>query len=355
MRIMVTGGTGFVGAHAVRALVEAGHEVALLVRAPERVADALRPLGVDPGRYEVVPGDVLDDRSVRRALNGADALLHAANVYSFNVTDASVMHQVNVDGTRRILHAAAERNLDPIVHVSSVVALLPSDHLSNDSPVGSPQGPYPTSKAAAEVIAREFQAEGAPVVITHPGEVLGPHDPHEGGNSSVAILRDMVRGRARSVMPGRIGVVDVRDLGDAHARLFTAGHGPRRYLMAGHETTLEQQFQLLTACLGRRLPRIPVPVGAAMATGRVAESFQRRGVDPGFSSTNPWLLANHPGFDDTPTQRDLGVSWRPVTDTLRDTVAWLHARGLVSRRQAGLAAAPRTTEPVHATDEVRSR
>lgn len=349
MRIMVTGATGFVGAHAVRSLSEAGHDVVLLVRDPGRVTDALEPLGVDPYRYEVVPGDVLDDRSVQQALTGTDALLHVANVYSFDVTDAPVMHQVNVEGTRRILHTAAERGLDPIVHVSSVVALLPSDHLTSDSPVGSPHGPYPTSKARAEVIARELQDEGAPVVITHPGEVLGPHDPHQGRNSSVALLRDMVRGTARTVMPGRVGVVDVRDLADAHAQLFTAGRGPRRYLMAGHDVTFREQFRLLAEVLGRRLPRAPIPLGAAMAAGRVAEVAQRRGIDPGFSSVNPWILANHPGFDDAATRRDLGVEWRPTTDTFHDTVAWLEQRGLVSRRQAGLAAGGRPEEPAGAT------
>ncbi|MFW6034573.1 MAG: SDR family NAD(P)-dependent oxidoreductase [bacterium] len=339
MQILVTGGTGFVGAHSTSALVAAGHDVTLLVRDAAGVEPALRPLGIDPGRCRIVTGDVLDGDAVARAARDADALLHAANVYSFNAGDAERMTRVNIDGTRSVLRAAADNGLDPVVHVSSTLALLPADHLTPESPVGKPHGVYLRSKAAAETIARELQQEGAPVVVTNPGPVHGPHDPRVG--ESATLVRDILRGRARLALRGGYGIVDVRDVATAHARLFAPGRGPRRYLMGGHSMEFAELFRLLERVVGHRLRTVPVPYRLAYAAGRAAEVAQRRGIDPGFSSVEVWTTANYATADDSATVRDLGVTWRPPEQTLRDCVAWLHERGLVSSRQAGSAAGAR--------------
>lgn len=336
MRVLVTGGTGFVGAHSAAALLTAGHEVVVLARERSRVAAALTPLGVAEDRVDVVVGDVLDPASVQRALGDVDGLLHAANVYSLNAADAAVMRRVNVDGTRLVLEAALDRGLDPVVHVSSVVALLPSDRLTNASPVGNPHGPYLRSKAVAETLARGLQDDDAPVVITHPGGVQGPHQPHVG--ESATLIRNILRGRLRLVTDGAVTVVDIRDVAAAHARLFTPGLGPRRYLMGGHHLPFPDLYRHLERIVGHRLPRVAVPSRLAMAMGRLADVAQRRGIDPGFSSAGGWLVLEQPPVADDDTQRELGVSWRPMIDTLRDTVAWLHDKGLVSDRQAGNAA-----------------
>jgi dihydroflavonol-4-reductase len=335
MRVAVTGGTGFVGSHSVNALVEEGHEVTLLARDSDRAARALTSLGVASARYDVVLGDVLEPASVAEALDGADALLHAANVYSLNARDAETMHRVNIDGTRAVLTAAAERGLAPIVHVSSCVALLPNDKLSLSTPVGEPHGPYARSKAQAETIARELQEQGVPVVITYPGSVFGPHQPHMG--ESATFVRDILRGKARLSIRGGFGVVDARDVATAHARVF-ATEAPQRCLLAGRWIEFDDLYRQLEHVVGHRLPRIRLPARAAFAAGRAAEAAQRRGIDPGFSSEAIWIVQQWRSHDDEPTRQALGVDWRPIDETLRAMVAWLHEQGHVNRRQAGLAA-----------------
>ncbi|MGH2947638.1 MAG: NAD-dependent epimerase/dehydratase family protein, partial [Solirubrobacteraceae bacterium] len=193
MRVLVTGGTGFVGSHSVKALVDAGHEVRLLVRSPERIAPALAPHGIDAPDHVV--GDVTDPDAVGRALDGCDAVIHAANIYKLDSRAAQEMLHVNPRGTELVLRGAHERGLDPIVHVSTLVALLPARErvLTPDAPLGSPPGAYARSKVEAERIARELQDAGAPVVIVSPGGVLGPHDPH--GSDFVLIALDVLRGR----------------------------------------------------------------------------------------------------------------------------------------------------------------
>src|SRR5262245_23843067 len=165
MLVSVTGGTGFVGAHTVAAIMKAGHRVRLLVRDEYTVERALAPLGIDPRAVNVVVGDVLAETQVAAFVRGADAVLHAASVYSFDSRQKAVMRRTNERGTELVLEAARRSGAGPIVHVSSVGALFPAREriLRADTPVGRPREAYLATKAAAELIARKHQAAGAPV------------------------------------------------------------------------------------------------------------------------------------------------------------------------------------------------
>jgi NAD(P)H-binding len=179
-------------------LVTGGHAVRLLVRDPRRIAAALAPLGLPPLDLDTIVGDVTDPAAVDQAVRGCEAVVHAGSVYSFDSRDAGRIRQVNVRGTDLVLGTAHRAGLDPIVYVSSIVALLPSNGrtLIPDSPAGIPLGPYLGSKAEAERVARRYREAGAPVVITYPGGVLGPHDPHLG--AGLRRLRNLLRAATRS-------------------------------------------------------------------------------------------------------------------------------------------------------------
>ena len=168
MRVLVTGGTGFVGSHTVAALVEGGHQVRLLVRNPRRVTAALTPLGLQGANLDTMVGDVTDPAAVDQAVRDCEAVVHAGSVYSLDSRDARRIRQVNVRSTDLVLGTAHRAGLDPIVYVSSTGALLQPNGqtLTPDSPVGRPPGPYFGSKAEAERVARRYQEAGAPVVIT---------------------------------------------------------------------------------------------------------------------------------------------------------------------------------------------
>src|SRR5262245_37555068 len=121
--VLVTGGTGYVGSHSIAALARTGHRIRVLARSPERIPAALEPLGIDG--VETALGDVTDPAAVERALEGCDAVLHAASVYSLDARRAEEMTSVNVRGTEIVLGTAHRLGLDPIVYVSSELALLP--------------------------------------------------------------------------------------------------------------------------------------------------------------------------------------------------------------------------------------
>jgi len=340
MRVLVTGGTGFVGSHTVAALVKAGHRPRLLVRSAGRVAPALEPLGVslDP-QDDVVVGDATDEASVQEALEGCEAAVHAASVVSLHVRDADHVLEVNRRAAELVVGGAHAAGLDPIVHVSSLSAIVPQPEgttVTGDAPIPDPstQGPYGRSKAAAEQVARGLQAEGAPVVTVYPAMVMGPHDPHLGEGTTA--WRNVLRGLMPAMPPGGFHIIDVRDLAALIAAMIEPGRGPRRYLTTGHHVSASHAVAELSRVTGRWLPVVQVPVGLVHLGGRVADFVQQ--VLPvrlplGYEAIT--TLTSDPDCDDGNTWTDLGVHARPLDDTTRDLIRWMVAEDLLSPAQAG--------------------
>lgn len=338
MLVCVTGGTGHVGSHSVAALVRAGCEVRLLVRDASAVDRALAPLGIDPGAVQVRVGDVRDRASVADAVRGADGLLHAASVYSFDSRRAREMRHVNVTGTEVVLDAAVQAGVRRIVHVSSVAALFPSPgrELDVDTPVGRPRDVYAATKAAAEEIALRHREAGAPVVVSCPPALLGPHDPHRGDQATR--LRDTLRGLMPMWPRGGFPMGDVRDTAALHAMALT-GQRPahRRVFGPGRHVSTRQYVETLRAVTGRRLPALFVPGAAVLPVGRVADLLQKvwpRPIPAAYGAVYT-CVCDARVAQDAPT---LGIPARSLRESLGDTVRWLRSTGELTARQAGSAA-----------------
>ena len=335
MKVLLTGASGFVGAHCVKALIDAGHAVRALARTPGKVERALAPLGAP--RIEVVQGDVTDRASVERAVDGCDGVLHAANVYSLDPRLGALMHETNVTGTDLVIGAAREAQCDPIVHVSSVVALLPAQgqRIDADGPVGSPTPAYSASKARAEEVARRHQAECDAVVITYPGSVFGPHDPVPG--EMVHALHGFL-GNRFCFRLGSAGVlqVDVRWLARVHAALFMPGQGPRRVAIGGTYLAWSGYFALLRELTGRALPLLlPTPRPLAFATGALADAIQGMvSTRLPFSSESTWLEFHLAPTDDS---RAIALAGEPppLEETVADAIRWSVEAGHVPAKWAG--------------------
>src|SRR3954449_8895091 len=118
MRVMITGGTGFIGAHTVSALLDAGHEPTLLVRNPERVRRNVGALGVDTAALTLVTGDMADAEAVARGVADVEAVIHAAAMVApLNRSNAQQTIETNVHGTRTVVEAALAGGCDPGVVV----------------------------------------------------------------------------------------------------------------------------------------------------------------------------------------------------------------------------------------------
>jgi dihydroflavonol-4-reductase len=333
--VLVTGGTGYVGSHSIAALASAGHRIRVLARSPKSIPAALKPLGVDD--VEATIGDVTEPAAVERALQGCDAVLHAASVFSMDARKANAINSVNVRGTDIVLGTAHRLGLDPIVYVSSEVALLPpapGEVLTPDSPVKRPPGPYCRSKADAELVARKYRALGAPVVSVMPAAVWGPQDPHLGEGATMAT--NVLRNRFPVVMPGGMHIVDVRDVAAVLAAVMQPGRGSRSYMVTGHYLTMPKLIRTLGDLSGRRLRFVTFPAWFLAAFGRTADLVQRRlRTRLPWSAESIWIMNCDARCDDSKTWDEFHLEPRPLRETFDDTIHWLVEIGHLTRRHAG--------------------
>ncbi len=342
--VVVTGGTGFVGAHTTAALLRRAHRVRLLVREPDRVAPALAPLGIGPSRVDIRVGDVTDEIAVADAVRGAEAVLHAASVYSFDSRRRGEMRRTNVRGTEVVLEAAVRAGVARIVHVSTVGALFPAEApIGPGSPVGRPKETYLATKAESEVVARGFQERGAPVAITYPPALIGPHDPHVGDQNTR--LRNVLRGLMPMWPSGGLPIGDVRDTAELHAELLSAPEtSGNRFFGPGHFLTTREFMATVREATGRALPALFLPPWSMAPVGRLTGVLQRVWpwhIPAEYGAIHVCAVAK-PVEDGAPSA---GVAARPAGETVTDTVRWLHRSGLLSDRQAGRRIAEREGIP----------
>lgn len=342
MEILVTGGTGFLGACIVAGLLEDGHEVRLLVRRPEQVATSLAPYGVPTDRVEVVVGDVLDTEAVATALDGCEAAVHAAAVFSLDSRRTQEVLDTNERAAELVLGQACAAGLDPVVHISSTVTLTRFGGTGPDLPLGDIPSPYSRSKVAGEVVARRLQEAGRPVVCVYPGAVLGPHDPYRGVQSE--LLRWQARGTFPLYPRGAMHVTDVRTVAAVVRAVMEPGRGPRRYVVPGAHVGPGLLYPTLGRLQGRRRPYLSPPAAVLRALTRSLDVLQRRLPGRLHMPTDPEgveMLVRDTRLDDTPARTELGVEPVPFEQSVRDTLQWL-----VDDRRLPRRFAPRLPEPV---------
>lgn len=325
MRVLVTGGTGFVGSHVVAALRGDGHEVRVLARSAEKAARVLADLGTDA---EVVVGDMTDLVAVAAAVAGCDAVVHAAAEVAV-VSGGGNARTANASGTEIVLGAAASAGLDPIIYTSSLSVHFPADVpvITTESPLAQPSSSYGASKLAAEHFVRGLVDHGHPVTTFVIGGVYGPTSPHL-SNSFEAVIAAL---EAMMITPpGGCNVIDVRDLALLISRSVTPGAGPRRFLAGGRYLTWPEWVDALAVAARVDLVAQAVTREELLALGRECDELRAAG-QPSLPLSEEAAINMCSGLptDDEPTLTALGVRYRPLHDTLADTVAYLRAIGRV--------------------------
>ena len=326
MRVTLTGATGFVGGHVLRRLVESGHEVRALVRDANKLERALALHGLDGADVVPVVGDILEPGTVAVALEGADACVHAA---AFTSLAEAEMHQavgVNAPGARNVLDAAVAAGCDPVVHVSTMSVVFPpaGERLSAHDPVQGGGAPYNASKADADRHARSLQEAGHPVVIVYPAGVTGPDD--LGSNVMETVLQQTLSSPVflTSDTGGSL-LVDVRDVAAALCALLRPGKGPSSYMMGGTFLSWDDYAAVVEEVTG--VVRPPVHLGRA----ELAQAFEPEVVE---------LMLGIVPSDDDDLLHATGVRWRPIAETLRDTVRWMVEQGRLDPQHAVALAPP---------------
>jgi farnesol dehydrogenase len=309
MRVLVTGGTGYLGSAIVRALDRAGHEPIVFAR----TASSARLPGT------AVDGDVRDTRAVTAAASGVDAICHTAALVALWRPDPSEFDAINVGGLQSVLSAARELRLDRLVYTSSFLALPPAD-----SPHALTANHYQRTKVAARDVARRATKEGVPVVTLYPGVIYGP-GPATEGNLVGKLMRDHLAGK----LPGTIGPERlwsfsfVDDVADAHVAALTRADAKREYVVGGVNAPQQAIYEFLRAARGRPLPR-RLPDAIAYAAGIAQEIFSSVARRPPLLTRGVVEIFSHDwSLDSSDAQSDLGLNTTPLADGLGRTLAAL--------------------------------
>jgi dihydroflavonol-4-reductase len=318
-RTLVTGGTGFVGSHVARLLVERGDDVRAAVR---RDADrsVLDTLGV-----ATVNADILDRRAIRRAMIGIDRVFHIAGTTSFRLPRERIF-ALNVEGTRIVLEEALRAGVERAVYTSSVAAIGPAPRGStadetNVWDAGRYAIPYVDSKHEAEVVAQRLIPRGLPLVTVNPAFVIGPPaHPSDPGRSSTALVGRFMRRAIPAYVDGTLNIVGVSDVARGHLLADERGTPGERYILGNRNFTMDRLFADLARLSGVEPPvirlRLPVALGLAEAAARVPGAPAMPTPEEVRASSLNWAFRN------TKAKRELGWRPSPHEDALEETIAW---------------------------------
>jgi farnesol dehydrogenase len=376
MKTLVTGATGFLGRRLVAELAPR-HALRVLVRPRRGGAGAAAAAGghsadrggaggrsAFPEGVEVVAGDVADAASVRHAMAGCEAVVHAAALVKI-LAPAAEFDRINVGGLENVLAAArAEPAGAKVIYVSSFMALGPSeggpggvlDESAAPAGFGEVTGvdaaqdgvdrreggdgrtwinSYERTKALADRLARRAIAEGQNVVVVYPGVIYGPGEMTE-GNLVVRHVLDLLHRRLPALLgtPGRrwchVFVDDVaRGIGLALERARPGG----RYVLGGENTALGDFYRLVEELSGVPVPRRRLPDGLATTIGAAQKAWARlRGTTPALTPDLVEVYRHDWAYSSTRAAAELGYTFRPLREGLAATLAWLQETGQWRRR-----------------------
>ena len=325
MKALVTGATGFVGAHVVRALLDEGHSVRALHRRSSKL-DALVGLN-----YESALGDVTDLDSLHAASDGCDWVFHVAAVADYWRADRARMMDVNVEGTRRVLQAARETGIQRVVFTSSAAAVgFLNDRPANETDAFNLQPdrfPYGYSKLLAEAVVAEAVQAGQEVVTVNPVVVMGPGDLNVISGDFVLKIKRLQWGVP--VTPGGVAVIDVRDVARMQIAAAQRGRVGERYILGTANYKYADWFALIAEVVGASRPRLPLPAWTLPPFADLIDAAQRLGIALPVDGDQTRLGARDIFFDFSKGWRELGEPQIDMRQSVEDTYEWYREHGYV--------------------------
>ncbi len=260
IKVLVTGGTGFLGAYIIKELIEKGYAVRAIRRRTSKLPHFI-PSGIVE-KVEWVEGDVLDVVSLNDAMNGIKMIIHSAAMVSFHKKDQREMFAINMDGTANMVNLALENNIDRFVQISSVAAI---GRLKEGGEVdeekkwieSSINTQYAISKHKSELEVWRAMGEGLNAVILNPSTILGYGD---WNYSSTAIFKN-IYAEFPWYTKGINGFVDVEDVAKATVLLMESGISQERFIINGDNWHFQKLFNCIADHLGKKHPhRIATPL-----------------------------------------------------------------------------------------------
>ncbi len=331
MPVLVTGGSGHLGANLVRRLLDEGQAVRALVRS-DSDNSALEGLDV-----ERVWGDLRDAAAARAAVRGCRRVYHCAAKVSSGEGQAAEIYACNVVGTRHVLRAALEAGVERVVVTGSLSAVGWAPGRASDETMAVDPFerllPYARSKVAAEHECLRAAVEGLDVVVATSCAIVGPNDfkPSRMGR----VLLDVARGRMRAYIPGGFEFVAARDIVQGHRLAMDKGRAGQKYIFSTEFKTVDQLMEIFERVTGRPRPRLRLPSALMLAAAHVVDAVARRvapRAEPRFTPGAVRLLRSARRADITKARTELGYQPTSVEAAIREACADFVRRGLLAVR-----------------------
>lgn len=331
MKAFVTGSTGLLGSNLVRELVAAGFAVKALARSVDKAQRFLN--GTEA---EIVVGDMVDIPGFADEMAGCDVLFHTAayfREYTGADDDAERMLQtINVDGTIALLAAAKARGVHNVIYTSSggVIAMPANGQPADEtSPVNaSTPNRYFQSKIRAERAVYDWLQHNPDmrVILILPGAIIGPGD--NGPTGLGGLMVDVLNGRLPAIPAGSLCLVDVRDVAAGMVRAAARGKSGDRFIIADQIYELATLIPLAASIGGVKPPAITLPYAVTWMYGAVSELVAKvTRKQPLATRVLVHTLNENIPLSSAKAQRELGVTFRPLEESIRDAVDWFRQNG----------------------------
>jgi len=331
---LVTGATGLLGNNLVRALVRDGWRVRALVRDPFKGRRQFDGLDV-----ELVTGDLLAVEGFAPELKGVDVVFHTAAYFRDSYKGGAhreALHRINVGGTAELLRASHAAGVRRFVHTSSIATLIgPAGGLIDESMLRPKEAAddYYRSKILADREVLQFLDDQPDfwAALVLPGWMHGPGD--MGPTSAGQMVVDFMHRRLPGIPPGGFSVVDAREVAAAMIAAAERGVRGRRYLAAGRPVEMAELFGELEKISGVKAPRRKMPLALLYGVAALSEVKARLTGRPVLLSwATVRLMDRERGrnrYDHRRSERELGLTFRPLAETLGDEIAWFRRQGWV--------------------------
>jgi dihydroflavonol-4-reductase len=319
---LVTGGTGFLGSHLVRLLVEEGVK-------PLRVLSTSAPAWLEELGVETVEGSITSPDVAARAVEGVAEVYHLAGRVSREPEDAHLMYKLHVDGTRVLCEAARASGVRSIVMASTsgTIAVTEDGDIVPDEEWPTPldiisRWPYYASKLYQERVALEsFGGDGRRLVMLNPSLLLGPGDERL---SSTKVVLDFLSRKIPTVPKGGLSFVDARDAAAAFVAAMRGGGHGERYLLGGANWTFDKFFKRLERITKTPAPFVSLPSKLAVAGARgISSLFKQWKLAPPVEPAEIEMAEYFWYLDSTKAERELNFTPRDPQETLLDTVRYV--------------------------------
>lgn len=336
MRAFVTGATGLLGTNLVHALLQDGHEVKALVRNAAKASKVLK----SHERLTIIEGDMEHVPGFAPHLAGSEVLFHTAAYFReyFGPGDHwGKLKAINVDATIALLNAAEQHSLRKVIYTSSSGVIggtsdsRPADESTPPDEAAMANLYFRSKVIAEQEIGAWLKTHQLPLVHILPTAMLGPSD--TGPTSIGKAICDVLDRRLPAVPPGGFEFVDVRDVARAMINAVERGRSGERYILSEGYHSMHELVRIIEQVSGVPAPRLRLTYTMALSVAYMSEFGARlTGTAPQLPVAGIRTMNTLRPVNAEKARRELGIRFRPFTETVRDEVAWFQAHGYTRSR-----------------------